>query len=306
MFRRARVVRAVLVLLGLSGPALAAEPEVDGLVIGRTPCAEAIRTLYARDRERVQAAKETPAEGSLEMNQLRALLQKPKDDKTPYKVLYAEESKLDEQKDLASAAKGPELPGLNTEECNPFGYLSMHEMATRALNLSAPVQVDVAALGVKKCPYGANFLSVAVTAHRDGRLLCLDGVVGVYSKLVRTDLPKVRKEWAAKQGVPKELGIEALTLDIDTMTAARFQSGAAFRSDDGVVVLTGFGTPPDGPVSVTKKGKDFAYKTPTELTYDATTEIMYVSKAAVEALEKDKTLYDGLAAKQAARKKKRR
>jgi hypothetical protein len=90
------------------------------------------------------------------------------------------------------------------------------------------------------------------------------------------------------------------------MTAARFQSGAAFRNEDGVVVLTGFGTPPGGPVSITKKGQDFVYKMPTELTYDATTEIMFVSRAAVEALEQDKKTYDGLAAKAAARKKKRR
>jgi hypothetical protein len=306
MNRRARVVRVAILLVGLAGPALASEQTVDGLIIGKTRCDDAIRTLYARDRERVQAATEVPAEDSLAMNGLRALLQKPKGDKTPYKVLYVEESKHDEQQDLEAAAKGPVPRGLNTEECNPFGYLGPHDMVSRALNLTAPVQVDVAALGVKKCPYGSNFLSAAVMVPRDGRLLCLEGVVGAYSKFVPTELPKLRQEWAAKQGAPRELGIEGLTVEFNTMTASRFQSGVAFRHDDGLVVLTGFGTPPDGPVSVTRKGQDFVYKMPTALTFDARTEVMYLSKAAVDTLEQDKKLYDDLAAKAAARKKQRR
>ncbi|WP_163989064.1 hypothetical protein [Pyxidicoccus caerfyrddinensis] len=306
MNRRARVVRVAILLVGLAGPALASEQTVDGLIIGKTRCDEAIRTLYARDRERVQAATEVPAEGSMEMNGLRAMLKKPKGDKTPYKVLYVEESKHDEQRDLEAAAKGPELRGLNTEECNPYGYMAMDEMASRALNLDQPVQVDVAALGVKKCPYVTNFVSVGGMAHRDGRLLCLDGVVGIYSTQVRTEFPKLRQEWAAKQGAPKDLGIESLTIDINTMTATRFQSGAAFRHDDGLVLLTGLGSPPDGPAKVTRKGQDFIFKMPTELKHDATTEVTYLSKAAVATLEQDKKLYDELAAKAAARKKKRR
>jgi hypothetical protein len=140
----------------------------------------------------------------------------------------------------------------------------------------------------------------------DIRLLCLDGVVGVYSKLVPAPLPQVREELAAKHGAPRELGIHGLSIDLNTMTAPRFQAGAAFRHEDGLIVLTGFGTPPDGPLPVTQKGSELHHETPPALKYDAQTEVLYLSKAAVDTLERDKKLYDALAAKAAARKKKRK
>ena len=208
-----------------------------------------------------------PSEGTVELHGVRAILKKPKSDKTPYKDLYVEASRRDEQKDLAAAAKGPEVRGLNTEECNPFGYMSMDEMASRALNLDVPVQVDVAALGEKKCPYVTDFVSVGVIAHPNGGLLCLDGVVGVYSAGPH-GAPQAEAGAGREAGTPQELGIKGLTIDINTMTAARFQHGAAYRRENGVLVLTGLGQTARRPVRVTRKRKDFIYKMPTELNYD--------------------------------------
>jgi hypothetical protein len=296
---------ATLLLLGLAVPALAAEREVDGLVIGKTPCAEAIRTIHAQHRERIQAATEVPAEDSVEMNSLRHTFKKPAGDKTPYKVLRTEQSKLDEAYDLEVAAKGPDKRGLNTEECNPFGYVSSYTMVSKALNLEEPVQLDVAKLGAKKCPYVSDFISLT-TSIPDVRLLCLDGVVALYSHRVPVPMPRLKQELAAKEGPPREVGIDSLGTDPYTMTAPRFHAGAWFRHEDGLIVIQGLGSPPGGPVKVKRKGDDFIHETPKELNFDPATYVFYLSKAAVDTLEQDKKLYDEFRAKAASRKKKRR
>jgi len=297
---------ATLLLLGLAVPALAAEREVDGLVIGKTPCVEAIRRVHAQHRERLQASTEVPAEGSPELRMLRHGLKKPEGDKTPYKALQAEQSKLDEAYALEVAAKGPDQRGLNTEECNPFGYMSTYTLALKALNIPEDLaRLDAAKLGAKKCPYVSDFISVS-SGVPDVRLLCLDGVVAAYSRLLPVPMPRLKEELAAKEGPPRELGMDALTIEFASMTVPRFYSAAAFRHADGLIVLKGHGTAPGGPVKVKQKGSDFLYETPKTVNFDAQSDLLYLSKAAVETLERDKTLYDELAAKAASRKKKRR
>lgn len=300
--RPAPLSRAVFLLLGLAVPALAAGQQVDGLVIGKTPCAEAIRGVYAQDLARMQAL---PDEDAVARRGAHLGIRKTKGDSRSYQELYTEALRRHEKQDLETAAKGPGKRGLSPEECSPFGYLGPHAMVAKALNLEAGARVDVAALGVKKCPYGSRFVSVAVMAP-EVRLLCLEGVVGVYSKLVPAPLPQVREELAAKQGAPRDLGIHGLTVDLNTMTAPRFQAGAAFRHEDGLIVLTGFGSPPGGPLPVTQQGAELHHETPSTLNYDAQTEVLYLSRAAVDTLEQDKKLYDELSAKAAARQKKRK
>jgi hypothetical protein len=297
---------ATLLFLGLAVPALAAEREVDGLVIGKTPCAEAIRTIHAQHRERIQASTEAPpAEGSVELNMLRHQLKKPQGDTTPYKVLMAEQSKVDEAYYLEKAAKGHEPRGLNTEECNPFGFMSTYTTPLKALNLADPVQVDVTKLGLKKCPYGSDFISVS--AVPGVRLLCLDGVVAVYAKEVPVPLPKLKEELAAKEGTPRDLDIAALASDVNTMTVTLFYTGAAFRHADEAIVLEGYGTSADGPVKLRWKGRDLVHgKMPKALSFNPKSTVFYLSKAAIDTVERDQKHYDALRAKEAARKKKRR
>jgi hypothetical protein len=295
-----------LLLVSLSSPVAAAEHEVDGLVIGKTRCEDAIRTVYARDRERLLAMDDVPHEDTQQFRALRMRLMKPRGDGTHYKELYVEASRIDEQADLAAVAKGPEEREVLSKECSPFGYIALHTMVFKALKLDAPVQVDVEALGEKTCPYGSNFISVAVAPHPKGQLLCLDGMVAVYSKQLPTELPKVKAEWTRREGAPRELGVEGLPIDLKTLTVNRFASGAAFQDEDGLVVLWGYGTPPGGPVKVARKRNGFRYKVPKELVFEPTTQVIYLSKAAVDTLERDQRLYDDLAARAAAWKKKLR
>ncbi len=294
-----------LLILGLSVPTFAAERAVDGLVIGKTPCAEAVRTLHARHRERIQAATEVPADDSVEMNGLRHLFKKPAGDKTPYKVMRAEASKQDEAWDLEQVAKGFEKRGLNTEECNPFGYMSTYTMPLKALNIPDPVPLDVTKLGLKKCPYGSEFISVAAVIP-EVRVLCLDGVVAVYAKEVPVPMPKLTEELAAKEGPPRDLGFDVLGSDINVMEVSLYSAGTAFRHANEAIVIEGYGTAADGPVKLKRKGYDFIpVRSPKALDFQPKSTVFYLSKAAMDTVERDQKIYDELKAKAAARKKKR-
>jgi hypothetical protein len=295
----------LLMFLSLAAPAFAAGPEVDGIVIGQTRCEDAVRTVFAQDRARVQAATHVPEEGSMEVNGLRVVLKKPKGDKTPYKALYLEESQHDEKKALEQIAQGPEKPGLDEETCFPYGWMSSRQWVTRALSLVEARRINYATLGLKQCPYDSRLFSVSVGDNPDVGLYCMDGVVAVYDKRVPVEMPKVRQELTAKYGSGSELGIDATMFEWATGQVKGFHSAALFTHANGQILLVGLGDP-EAPVRYTTgKGGEYQFTMPKKLVYAPKSELSYLSKAIIEALQSDKKIYEKLVAQPSAKKKKK-
>jgi hypothetical protein len=295
----------LLLFLSLAAPAFAAGPEVDGIIIGQTRCEDAIRTVFAQDRARVQAVTHVPGEGSMEVNGLRAMLKKPKGDQTPYKALYLENSQRDEKKALEQVARGPEKPGLDEETCFPYGWMSSRDWVTKALSLVEARRIHYATLGLKECPYDSRLFSVSVGDNPDIGIYCMDGVVALYDKRVPVEMPKVQQELTAKYGSGSDLGIDATLFEWATHQVKGFQSAALFTHDDGQILLVGLGDP-EAPVSYTTgKGGEFQFTMPKKLVYAPKSEISYLSKALTEALQSDKKIYEKLVAQKPAKKKKK-
>ncbi|HLL01022.1 MAG TPA: hypothetical protein VK539_10570 [Myxococcaceae bacterium] len=269
----------LLLLLSLAAPALAAGPEVDGIVIGQTRCEDAVRTVFAQDRARVQAATH---------------------------VLYLEESQRDEKKALEQIAQGPEKPGLDEETCFPYGWMSSRQWVTRALSLVEARRINYATLGLKQCPYDSRLFSVSVGDNPDVGLYCMDGVVAVYDKRVPVEMPKVRQELTAKYGSGSELGIDATMFEWATEQVKGFHSAALFTHADGQILLVGPGDP-EAPVRYTTgKGGEYQFTMPKKLVYAPKSDLTYLSKAVIEALQSDKRIYEKLVAPLSAKKKKGR
>ena len=297
-------VGGLLLLLSLTTPALAAGPEVDGIIIGQTRCEDAVRTLFAQDRARVQSATQAPPEGSMEMNGLRASLKKPTGDKTPYKALYVEKSQRDEKEALEQVAKGPEKPGTDEETCFPYEWMSSREWVLKALSLTQKTRrIDYAALGLKECPYNTRLFLVSVGENRDAGLYCMDGVVAIYDKRVPVEMPKLQQELTAKYGSGSDLGIEPSVFEWATHQVKGFQSAVFFTHADGRILLVGLGDP-EAPVSYTEgKGGKYQFTMPKKLVYAPKSDITYLSKTITEALLNDKTIYEKLAGQKPAKKK---
>jgi len=259
----------LLLCLSLAAPAFAAGPEVDGIVIGQTRCEEAVRTVFAQDRARVQAATHV-------------------------------------KKALEQIAQGPEKPGLDEETCFPYGWMSSRQWVTRALSLVEARRINYATLGLKECPYDSRLFSVNVGDNPDVGLYCMDGVVAIYDKRVPVEMPKVRQELAAKYGSGSELGIDATMFEWATQQVKGFHSAALFTHADGQILLVGLGDP-EAPVRYTTgKGGEYQFTMPKKLVYAPKSELTYLSKAVSEALQSDKKIYEKLVVQPSVKKKKGR
>jgi hypothetical protein len=304
---RALGASGLLLFLILTAPALAAGPQVDGIVIGQTRCEDAVRTVFAQDRVRVQAATHVLVEGSMEVNRLRAILKKPKGDQTPYKALYLEKSQRGEKEALEQVARGPDKPGVDEEACFPYGWVSSRDWVTKALSLVEARRFNYATLGLKQCPYDSRLFSVNVGDNPDVGLYCMDGVVALYDKRVPVAMSKVLEELTAKYGSGRDLGMDATLFEWPTQQVKRFQSAALFTHAGGQILLVGLGDP-EAPVSYTiGKGGEYQFKftMPKKLVYAPKSEISYLSKALTEALLSDKKVYEKLVAQLRAKKKSR-
>jgi hypothetical protein len=289
---RTWVVRGAFLCLGFSSPVLAADLEVDGFVLGKTPCDEVIRTAYVRERDQRQAQVDAIGVDQLELKNLREFLRKPEGDKTPYMELYLERSRAQEADDLEALKKGPEA-------CTPYGVFASNEMLAEALHIQSVEPIDPAALGMKQCPYkGANARMAPGPSLRG--VVCLDGVLALYAKLDPRQFPQMKKELARTQGKPREQGLTANPIeDEGRLVSFRFRTGAVFRPGNGLIVLTTDARGAKGAVPVTRKGDGYAFKTP-KLIFDGGTAALYLSKAALDVIEHDRKLHAELAGKMAA------